>query len=212
MNSSALGIVVVTWLTLFIKIIRTKTHSKEQMDEHKIVPDVLDNVPPNVIQISYPSGQTVELGNELAPKQVKHVPSLQWPAVAGALYTLCMTDPDAPSRAKPTHGEFKHWLVVNIPGTDIKAGKTLADYLGSGPPHGSGFHRQPTGALDCNDRCVSSRDLEGRRSFKIRDFARKHGLGKPVAANFYLAKWDSYVPQLYAQFAIAMARKRCTIV
>ncbi|CAG2111308.1 unnamed protein product [Medioppia subpectinata] len=163
--------------------------------------------------ISYPSGQTVELGNELAPKQVKHVPSLQWPAVDGALYTLCFVDSD------PTDELFKHWLVVDIPGTDIEAGKTLADYIGAGPPRGSGLHRyvfvvyrQPAGALNCDDQRVMNRDIDGRRAFQLRDFALKHGLGEPVAANFYLAKWDSYVPQLYAQFIFAMARKRCTIL
>lgn len=36
---------------------------------------------------------------------------------------------------------MKHWLIGNIPGSDIKKGDVLADYRGSGPPEGSGLHR-----------------------------------------------------------------------
>lgn len=31
--------------------------------------------------------------------------------------------------------------MVNIPGSDVNAGDTLVDYVGSGPPVGSGLHR-----------------------------------------------------------------------
>ncbi|CAG2176541.1 unnamed protein product [Oppiella nova] len=197
--------------------IRSQIHSK-RMEEHQVVPDVLDVIPPNVIEVSYPGGHAVALGNELAPKLVKDIPELRWPTEEGALYTLCMTDPDAPTRTDPKNGEFKHWLVINIPGLDIQSGKTLAGYIGSGPPRGSGLHRyifvvyrQP-GTLDISGKCVSNRDLEGRHKFKIRDFARNHGLGEPIAGNFFQAKWDSYVPRLYAQFAMAMITKRCSIM
>jgi len=32
-------------------------------------------------------------------------------------------DPDAPSRKNATYREWHHWLVVNIPGTDISKGE-----------------------------------------------------------------------------------------
>ncbi|GLH03134.1 Putative phosphatidylethanolamine-binding protein [Gryllus bimaculatus] len=52
-----------------------------------------------------------------------------------------MTDPDAPSRATPTNREFLHWLVGNVPGGDVARGEVLAEYVGSGPPLGTGLHR-----------------------------------------------------------------------
>lgn len=52
-----------------------------------------------------------------------------------------MTDPDAPSRAEPAFREIKHWLVVNIPGSEISKGRLIAAYRGSGPPAGTGLHR-----------------------------------------------------------------------
>lgn len=66
-------------------------------------------------QVTYASGAVQSQGNVLTPTQVKDRPiCLKWPTEKGALYTLVMTDPDAPSRAAPTDREFRHWLVVNM--------------------------------------------------------------------------------------------------
>jgi phosphatidylethanolamine-binding protein (PEBP) family uncharacterized protein len=150
----------------------------------------------------------VNLGNELTPTSVKDEPTLEWPTEAGALYTLCMTDPDAPSRKDPKFGEFKHWLVVNIPGLQINKGETLAAYVGSGPPKNTDLHRyvflvykQPA-TIAHSETPVSNSSTEGRRSFKIRDFAKKYNLGEPIAANFYQARYDDYVPILHAQLGV----------
>lgn len=35
------------------------------------------------------------------------------------LYTLVLSDPDAPSPAMPTSREYLHWLVTNAPAGDI---------------------------------------------------------------------------------------------
>lgn len=80
----------------------------------------------------------VDQGNVLTPTQVKDVPVVTWNAAADSLYTLCMTDPDAPSRQNPKFREWHHWLVGNIPGSDVNKGETLSAYVGSGPPEGTG--------------------------------------------------------------------------
>lgn len=51
---------------------------------------------------------------------------------------LGFADPDAPSRKEPKFREWHHWLVGNIPGGDVKKGDTLSEYVGSGPPQGTG--------------------------------------------------------------------------
>lgn len=84
----------------------------------------------------------MHFGNELTPRQVKDIPvAVEWAADADSFYTLIMTDPDAPSRKEPTHREWNHWLVVNIPGNNVAAGETLSEYVGAGPPPKSGLHR-----------------------------------------------------------------------
>jgi len=54
---------------------------------------------------------------------MKNQPSVKWEADPNSFYTLLMTDPDAPSRAKPEFREWHHWLVVNIPGNNISEGE-----------------------------------------------------------------------------------------
>ena len=50
-------------------------------------------------------------------------------------------DPDAPSRADPKFREYRHWLVVNIPGCDVAKGEEVETYIGAGCPKGTGVHR-----------------------------------------------------------------------
>lgn len=68
------------------------------MEKHEIVPDVINKAPETEVSIDYPSGAKVEMGNVLTPTQVKDQPHVHWEAESDAFYTLCMTDPDAPSR------------------------------------------------------------------------------------------------------------------
>lgn len=176
------------------------------LEANQVVPDVVDTVPQNTVQVCY-NGLNVDMGNVLTPTQVQGQPTVSYPTEANALYTLCMTDPDAPSRAAPKYREWHHWLVVNIPGCKVEQGETLSQYVGSGPPKGTGLHRyvflvykQP-GPLTCDERRLTNRSGDHRGNFKIRDFAVKYGLGEPVAANFYQAEWDDYVPKLYEQLS-----------
>uniref|UniRef100_A0A915KJB5 Phosphatidylethanolamine-binding protein n=1 Tax=Romanomermis culicivorax TaxID=13658 RepID=A0A915KJB5_ROMCU len=138
---------------------------------------------------------SVELGNTLTPTQVKNEPtSIRWrTADPKALYTLIMTDPDAPSRMEPTFREWHHWLVVNITGNDIKAGDTLSEYIGSGPPEKTGLHRyvflvyQQKGRIaDPEHGRLTNTSGEKRGGWKTLKFVEKHGLKGPVAGNFYL--------------------------
>ncbi len=72
---------------------------------------------------------------------MKEQPSVKWTAEPNSYYTLIMTDPDAPSRAEPTYREWNHWLVVNIPGDKLSEGEIRSEYVGAGPPQGTGLHR-----------------------------------------------------------------------
>ena len=147
-------------------------------------------------------------GNELTPTAVKDVPThVSWPTEEGVLYTLCMTDPDAPSRQNPRYREWHHWLVGNIPGNDISSGKTLSQYVGAGPPKGTGLHRyvylvykQPS-ELNFDEKLLTNRSGDNRGNFSIRNFAKKYKLANPIAGNFFQAQWDEYVPKLYEQLS-----------
>jgi len=59
--------------------------------KHGVIPDVLDKLPPNVLNVKYPNNVDVNVGNVLTPTQVKDEPNVHWDADAKDYYTLCMT-------------------------------------------------------------------------------------------------------------------------
>ncbi|CAG9769314.1 unnamed protein product [Ceutorhynchus assimilis] len=173
------------------------------MEKHRVVPDVVPVLPAQVLKISYPSGVSVNLGNELTPTQVQNEPTLTWDAEPSSYYTLVFTDPDNRHRDEPYY-EWHHWLVGNIPGRNVAQGEVLSAFIGSGPPQGTGIHRyvfmvykQP-GKIQFDEPRLK-RAVDGRGNFFLTKFAEKYNLGQPVAGNFYLAQFDDYVPQLYKE-------------
>lgn len=116
-----------------------------------------------------------------------------------------LTDPDAPSRKEPKFREWHHWLVGNISGNDVSSGETLSEYVGAGPPKGTGLHRyvfllykQP-GKLTFDEKRLTNRSGDNRGGFAIKKFAAKYKLGDPISGNMFQAEWDDYVPILYKQ-------------
>ena len=59
-------------------------------------------------------------------------------AIRNQPFAHYIVDPDAPSRKEPKFREWHHWCVVNIPGADVGKGEVLSEYVGSGPPKGTG--------------------------------------------------------------------------
>ncbi|CAK9807376.1 Phosphatidylethanolamine-binding protein homolog F40A3.3 [Anthophora quadrimaculata] len=177
----------------------------EALKTHGVVPDVIDKVPQKVLSVTYPNKLSVEIGKVLTPTQVKDPPTITWDGNANEYYTVCMTDPDAPSRKDPKFREWHHWLVGNIPGSEISKGEVLSEYIGSGPPKDTGLHRyvfllykQPT-KLTFDEPRLTNRSGDNRGKFSIRKFAAKYKLGDPIAGNMYQAEFDDYVPLLYKQ-------------
>lgn len=106
------------FVTLALLLLQSTTPSAEMINvesafiENEILTDLkLDLGPQSLVEITYPSGVSVNLGNILTPTQVKDVPSLKWNYEENTLYTIFMVDPDAPSRKNSTFKEVRHWLV-----------------------------------------------------------------------------------------------------
>lgn len=53
---------------------------KPKMEEHQVVPDVIPVAPAEVAAVTYSSGVSANLGNELTPTQVKDIPNVTWKA------------------------------------------------------------------------------------------------------------------------------------
>ncbi|XP_071801019.1 protein D2-like [Asterias amurensis] len=185
------------------------------MEEGGVVPDVVDVAVPTAAEVKWDSGATAQMGNVCTPTQIQNQPTVTWPIEEGALYTVVMTDPDAPSRADPKFREWRHWLVVNVSNNDISSGSVRSEYIGAGPPKDTGLHRyviliykQPGFINPEKIPFYPNCDINGRAKWKVREFAESHGLGNPVAGNFLQAEHDEYVTKLYAKFSEFAAKKR----
>uniref|UniRef100_A0A1L8EBV7 Putative phosphatidylethanolamine-binding protein n=1 Tax=Haematobia irritans TaxID=7368 RepID=A0A1L8EBV7_HAEIR len=206
-NSSVLEVCSASSSPLVNKRFYAKKMALKSFQDLEVVPDVISVAPTELLKVSYSGGVEVKEGNVLTPTQVKDQPTLSWNADSNAFYTVCMTDPDAPSRKEPTYREWHHWLVGNVPGSDVSAGEVLSAYVGSGPPEGTGLHRyvflvyKQDGKLTFDETRLPNNSGDGRGCFKISAFAQKYKLGNPIAGNFYQAEWDDYVPKLYEQLS-----------
>lgn len=95
---------------------------------------------PASLAVSYGSVAVGE-GVRLTREQTADAPNVSIEADASHLYTLLMTDPDAPSHKDPRMADWLHWMVVNIPGSDLSSGEEVTSYNGPSPPPGTGPHR-----------------------------------------------------------------------
>jgi len=152
----------------------------------------------------------IQCGQTVTPTQAQDKPVLGWEAEAGAYYTVVMTDPDAPSRAEPKLREYIHWVRVNIPGDNLPCdgqdgGDDLKEYVGAGPPAGTGEHRyfflvfkQPDGKMEFDAQERIPFVNTGRPKFSTSKFVEEYELGQPVAWTYFKSSYDNYVPELVA--------------
>ncbi|GAB1860336.1 OV-16 antigen [Camponotus japonicus] len=172
---------------------------ESEFKKAKIEPDIIDKAPIEKIEVKY-GDKVVDLGTELTPTETHEIPEIHYKHEGGVLYTLVMTDPDAPRRGGYNR-EFRHWLVGNIPEENIAKGEILAEYVGPAPPKNTGKHRyvfliykQNQGAITFDERRLSTWDGSQRKRFSIKKFAEKYNLEGPIAGNFMLAEYDDNVP------------------
>ncbi|XP_069475294.1 phosphatidylethanolamine-binding protein 1 isoform X1 [Ambystoma mexicanum] len=169
----------------------------------------VDEKPSHALRVKYGSVEVDELGKELTPTQVQNKPTLlEWSGMEkDKLYTVGMTDPDAPSRKNPKFREWHHYLATNVKGGDLSTGFVQSDYVGAGPPKGTGLHRyvwlvyEQPGPIKYDEPVLSNRSGDHRGNFSMASFRKKYKLGAPVAGTCYQAQWDDYVPKLYEQLS-----------
>lgn len=87
-----LTLAAITLVGLLYQIEVSANEIDSKFLSESIVPDVLTEVKDlKSLEITYPSGAEVKLGNVLTPTQVKDVPKVKWEAEEGAYYTLLLT-------------------------------------------------------------------------------------------------------------------------
>ena len=119
------------------------------------------------------------------PAEARHYPAVRYVnATDGELYTLVMVDPDAPYPRCPSKAYWKHWLVKDIPGGELKEGikdlgndflpwTNLVKYAPPSPP--GGIHRYQFFLFQQNGDVVDNDPLI-RAQFDLINFATSNGL------------------------------------
>nr|XP_005329378.2 phosphatidylethanolamine-binding protein 4 isoform X1 [Ictidomys tridecemlineatus] len=133
-------------------------------------------------------------------------PIVKFPgALEGATYTLMMVDPDAPSRSEPTKKYWRHWLVTDIKGNDLKKGniqgQVLTPYKPPSPPAKSGFHRyQLLVYLQERDEVISllPKESKSRGSWNMESFLNRFHLREPEASTQFMTQNSQDSPMIQA--------------
>ncbi|RYR64682.1 hypothetical protein HN51_013888 [Arachis hypogaea] len=151
----------------------------------RVIGDVIDMFVPSVGMSVYYGSKHVTNGCDIKPSMATNPPKV---TLTGgnihSLYTLVMTDPDAPSPSEPTMREWLHWVVVDIPGgANPNQGKEIVAYMGPRPP--VGIHRYILILFEQKGVLGGVEQPATRANFNTRYFARQFNLGLPVATVYF---------------------------
>ncbi|KAJ1282964.1 hypothetical protein BS78_03G091400 [Paspalum vaginatum] len=149
----------------------------------RVIGEVVDLFVPSISMTVAYGPKDISNGCLLKPSATAAPPLVRISGRRNDLYTLIMTDPDAPSPSDPTMREYLHWIVTNIPGgTDASKGEDVVEYMGPRPP--VGIHRYVMVLFEQKTR-VQAEAPEGRANFNTRAFAAAHELGLPTAVVYF---------------------------
>ena len=120
-------------------------------------------------------GEANANGKTLTKKNTASPPTIQLQGNPGKVYTVLMSDPDAPAKS------WLHWLVTNIPAeaSSISEAQTVVPYSGPSPP--SGTHRYIFTLYEHPGGSIMVTAPSERGYFSVEEFERKHRLQKIVS-------------------------------
>lgn len=143
--------------------------ASDSLTTHGIIPDVVKDTsfkPWGLLAAEYSPSAPVAMGNTISVEDAQSKPKVHFTLDPKSeskisdsdLFTLVITDPDAPSRTDKKWSEFCHYVETDLrmpsdsshPTTsalpdfvasELANGKTLVEYHGPAPPKGTGKHR-----------------------------------------------------------------------
>ncbi|KAG8193746.1 hypothetical protein JTE90_005044 [Oedothorax gibbosus] len=172
--------------------VKCQCDAKNYAEDH-IVPDIIPNIPKEELKVTYGvSNVFVQCRSEVIQNTTLYQPTLEYSASGNSIYTLVMIDPDAPDPQRPVFAQYLHWEVMNIPGTQVGAGKTVFPYMPPSPPPYSNAHRylllvfqQPFYIYDSKEN-----GAKGRSNFNVIQLEQEFQLGTPIAGMFFYVKHE----------------------
>jgi len=159
----------------------------------EIVPSILPQAPKEKLNVAF-DGIPIEPGKEISVRNLKNAPRIAQQVDPESLFSIVMIDPDNLSRKNPSVAEWLHWLVANIPASDIlhgiNGGQHQQPYGSPAPQPRTGEHRYIIVMFEHPGRRVSVPKFNSRAKFSLKQFIEKHKLGAPLAGTYFIAKND----------------------
>uniref|UniRef100_A0A0M3I893 Phosphatidylethanolamine-binding protein n=1 Tax=Ascaris lumbricoides TaxID=6252 RepID=A0A0M3I893_ASCLU len=168
--------------------------------EHEITPNIIPNPPAQVLNCNW-DGIQVQPGQTMSPRNLRFAPRVTLAVDPESTFTLVMIDPDNLSRKNPSVAEWLHWLVTNIPASNINeginGGQHQCPYGSPAPQPRTDVHRYIILLFEHQGRRVQVPQVKSRAKFSVKQFMQKNNLGKlftyfsdPIAGNFFLAQHE----------------------
>ncbi|KAK4055331.1 carboxypeptidase Y inhibitor [Microbotryomycetes sp. JL201] len=154
--------------------------------------------PTVAVHVKYPSGQKVDLGNEIALDQTQAEPQVTFEGLDSSSSSsnttvLAMLDPDAPSQTDSKWSPYCHWITT-CSTTGQPTNPSLMKFFPCGPPENTGLHRYVFMALVKDDdkeiklpSGVEKDNDKHRPKFGWQEFLDLNGL-QVVGVNFHVTK------------------------
>jgi len=162
--------------------------------------------PINMLNIRYDQGDADALvfqGNLLKPAETSKKPIVTFNGVNDALYTLVLTTPDC--HLTEEKAEYLHWMIGNIPGSDVSKGTEICDYLQPFPPRGIGYCRyvfvlyRQEKVIDFSNykRPENCKNLAARTFSTYQFYRDLQDLMTPCGLAFFQSNWDSSLTDFF---------------
>uniref|UniRef100_A0A0R3RZC1 Phosphatidylethanolamine-binding protein n=1 Tax=Elaeophora elaphi TaxID=1147741 RepID=A0A0R3RZC1_9BILA len=161
--------------------------------ENEITPNIIVNPPAKLLNCNW-DGIQVQPGQTMSPRHLRFAPRVTLDVDPESTFSMIMIDPDNLSRKNPSVAEWLHWLVVNIPASNIQeginGGQHQMAYGSPAPQPRTDLHRYIILLYEHQGRRVQVPKINSRAKFNTKQFVEKHNLGDPVAGNFFLAQHE----------------------
>ncbi|CAD5225750.1 unnamed protein product [Bursaphelenchus xylophilus] len=157
----------------------------------ELIPNPLPVPPQQLLNVQF-AGIKVTPGQEIAMHHLKNAPRVTLNVDPESTFSLVMIDPDNLSRKNPSVAEWLHWLVANIPASNIQeginGGQHQQPYGSPAPQPRTGDHRYLIVLFEHQGRRISVPKPNSRAKFSLKQFIEKNKLDAPIAANFFISK------------------------
>ncbi|OZC09094.1 phosphatidylethanolamine-binding protein [Onchocerca flexuosa] len=162
--------------------------------ENEITPKIIQNPPAKLLNCNW-DGIQVQPGQTMSPRHLRFAPRVTLDVDPESTFSMIMIDPDNLSRKNPSVAEWLHWLVVNIPASNIQeginGGQHQMAYGSPAPQPRTDLHRYIILLYEHQGRRIQVPKINSRAKFSVKQFVEKHKLGDPIAGNFFLAQNES---------------------